>query len=442
MPKKDSKKTTRKTTSKKESSKTTGKSKKTTSTKKKRSVSKKSRAKRRTTQKEESLTTWIKGKWIENVRKIRPPRKTPKLKLPKNVHIVKELSAKELHEKIHELAISLTKTILNKEEPKFEIPTRTAGNVIYDEINDLLLLGDKKFTRGLFSLRTAHETAMTMRVLELVHFLLEENIHATKREVYYNDPALFRTQDNSDSIIEDIAALMATPRDSLHIVAAAKGAVVGRLQFRESGDLIDCTRQGTGGKSITPFIDTVTDIQSDAEFILIVEKDAAFLRLAEDRFYNKYPCIIITGKGQPDIATRMFVKKLQKELKLPVLGFVDSDPYGMKILLVYSIGSKRLSYETMFLATPNIKWLGVLPSDLDKYNIPKSARLDMSKRDIETGKLLLKERFITRRKKWHKELSIMVKTKTKAEIQALASHGFRFLTQQYLPTKLETADWI
>jgi hypothetical protein len=48
----------------------------------------------------------------------------------------------------------------------------------------------------------------------------------------------------------------------------------------------------------------VTSIASDALFILLVEKDAAFMRLAEDRFYNDYPCIIITAKGQPDVATR------------------------------------------------------------------------------------------------------------------------------------------
>jgi len=189
-------------------------------------------------------------------------------------------------------------------------------------------------------------------------------------------------------------------------------------------------------------VDTITDIESDAEFILLVEKDAAFLRLAEDRFYEKYPCIIVTGKGQPDIATRMFVKKIQRTLNLPVLGFVDSDPYGMKILLVYSIGSKRLSYETMFLASPDIKWLGVLPSDLDKYEIPQAARLKMTDSDIATGKALLKEPFVRRRKRWVEELSLMIKTGQKAEIQALASHGFRFLTEKYLPEKLETADWI
>ncbi|MHA1506484.1 MAG: hypothetical protein ACTSR0_04765 [Candidatus Asgardarchaeia archaeon] len=383
----------------------------------------------------------VEGKWVENVRRIRP-RRSEDIKLPEDVHVVKELPADILHKNIHKLARELSEMILRGEDPRIAIPTRSSDNIIYDEVNDLLLLGNKKFYRNLLSLKSGREAAMTIRILELIHFLLEEGIHATKREIFYNDPALFRTQRDSDDIIEDIAALMATTRNALHVVAAAKGAVVGRLTFREGGDLIDCRRQGTGGKSITPFVDTITDIESDAEFILLVEKDAAFLRLAEDRFYEKYPCIIITGKGQPDIATRMFVKKLQRTLNLPVLGFVDSDPYGMKILLVYSIGSKRLSYETMFLASPDIKWLGVLPSDLDKYKIPQAARLKMTESDIATGKALLKEPFVRRRKKWVEELSLMIKTGQKAEIQALASHGFRFLTEKYLPEKLETADWI
>lgn len=51
----------------------------------------------------------------------------------------------------------------------------------------------------------------------------------------------------------------------------------------------------------------MSDLQSDALFILLVEKDAAFMRLAEDRFYNTYPCIILTAKGQPDVASRFIL---------------------------------------------------------------------------------------------------------------------------------------
>ena len=50
-------------------------------------------------------------------------------------------------------------------------------------------------------------------------------------------------------------------------------------------------------QAISPLVDRITDIQSDAEFILLVEKDAAFIRLSEDRFYNTYPCIIITVRA-------------------------------------------------------------------------------------------------------------------------------------------------
>ncbi|GLE08351.1 hypothetical protein PINS_up019416 [Pythium insidiosum] len=68
---------------------------------------------------------------------------------------------------------------------------------------------------------------------------------------------------------------------------------------------------GVGGKAIPPYMDRISDLRSDAEFILLVEKDAAFMRLAEDRFYNRYPCIILTAKGQPDVATRMFLPTAQ-----------------------------------------------------------------------------------------------------------------------------------
>ena len=112
--------------------------------------------------------------------------------------------------------------------------------------------------------------------------------------------------------------MLGCTRTSLHVVASEKGVVVGRLKFREDGDLIDCTKMGIGGKAIPPYIDRMTDVKSDAKFVLLVEKDAAFMRLAEDRFYNKYPCIILTAKGQPDVATRLFLRKLRDTLKIPV----------------------------------------------------------------------------------------------------------------------------
>lgn len=48
-----------------------------------------------------------------------------------------------------------------------------------------------------------------------------------------------------------------------------------------------------------------------------------------------------------------------------------------------------MSYDSASLTTPDIKWLGVRPSDLDRYNIPEQCRLDMTEHDVKTGKELM-----------------------------------------------------
>ncbi|KAK9949820.1 hypothetical protein M0R45_005331 [Rubus argutus] len=147
-------------------------------------------------------------------------------------------------------------------------------------------------------------------------------------------------------------------------------------------------------------------MKSDALFILLVEKDAAYMRLAEDRFYNRFPCIIVTAKGQPDVATRI------------------------------------CSYDSANLTTPDIKWLGIRPTDLDKYKIPEQCRLPMTDQDIKTGKDMLEEDFVKKNPKWVEELTLMVKSRQKAEIQALSNFGFQYLSEVYLPLKLQEKDWI
>lgn len=49
-----------------------------------------------------------------------------------------------------------------------------------------------------------------------------------------------------------------------------------------------------------------------------------------------------------------------------------------------------MSYDSSNLTTPDIKWLGVRPSDLDRFSIPEQCRLPMSEEDIKTGKKLVR----------------------------------------------------
>jgi hypothetical protein len=50
----------------------------------------------------------------------------------------------------------------------------------------------------------------------------------------------------------------------------------------------------------------------------------------------------------------------------------------------------NMSYDAANLTTPDIKWLGVRPSDLDRFNIPQQCRLPMTDEDIKTGRKLVR----------------------------------------------------
>lgn len=64
------------------------------------------------------------------------------------------------------------------------------------------------------------------------------------------------------------------------------------------------------------------------------------------------------------------------------------------------------SQKYMFLFA---EWLGLRPSDLNKYDLPDQCRLDMTENDIKTGQELMKEEFILKNPEWVKELEIMVR---------------------------------
>lgn len=355
---------------------------------------------------------------------------------------VLELDADHVRRAIEGAMAEVARSVMKGNGFSYVVPTRSASNQLYVEELDRIVLKDKTSTRVFANTATVRKVAIMTRIMGLVWELCKKGIHVTKRDLFYTDVKLFKTQNESDEVLNDVACMVGCTRTSLSVVASEKGIVIGRVSFREAGDLIDCTRMGVGGKAIPPYVERITDIESDAQFILLVEKDAAFMRLAEDRFYNKYPCIIITAKGQPDVATRLFLKRLREVLRIPIMGLVDSDPYGLKILSVYMSGSKNMSYDSANLTTPDIKWLGVRPSDLNKYGIPERCRLPMTEHDIKTGKELLQEDFIRKNGAWYEELELMVKNKEKAEIQALSSFGFQYLTEEYLPRKLAQGDWV
>ncbi|VDL41239.1 unnamed protein product [Hymenolepis diminuta] len=73
-------------------------------------------------------------------------------------------------------------------------------------------------------------------------------------------------------------------------------------------------------------------------------------------FYDDFqPCLLITSKGYPDLATRSLLSKLcQKYPRLPMYALVDADPHGIGIYLTYKYGSKVTNF------IPNLKLLEII----------------------------------------------------------------------------------
>ncbi|KAL8205802.1 hypothetical protein R6Q57_009353 [Mikania cordata] len=189
-----------------------------------------------------------------------------------------------------------------------------------------------------------------LRVLLIVQRLLQEHRHASKRDIYYMHPSVFREQSVVDHAINDICILLHCSRHNLNVVSVSKGwvsaknlpclkLVMGWLRFSEADRLFNCINHPDTRLSLYYFVIVNIDIISVADYILVVEKESVFQRLANDCFCKNNHCIVITGRGYPDTSTRRFLRLLIDKLHLPAYCLVDCDPYGFDILTTYRFGS-------------------------------------------------------------------------------------------------------
>lgn len=142
----------------------------------------------------------------------------------------------------------------------------------------------------------------------------------------------------------------------------------------------------------------------------------------------------------PDRATRRFIRRLNEEFKLPVYVLTDGDPYGWYIYSVYKSGSIKLSYESERLATPEAKFLGLTATDIDTYKISDNYVIAANDRDIKRAQELLRYQWF-QKNEWTKEINLFLKKKKKVEIEALSTHGLKFL-HDYLKDKIRNRKFI
>jgi DNA topoisomerase-6 subunit A len=358
---------------------------------------------------------------------------------------------KKTVQKIEKLAESVLRSVKGGQNPFLEIPVRSLANVQFNARKRLIELKDQRQRRYFFNVSMAKKFMQTFLVSEACKELIDAGKTTSIRDLYYmTKHALgetrqntFEEQEESDPIIEDLEVAIDALREELHLFASGRGSMVGPLSIRDAGDAIDLRRMGSGGWSVPSIVEehVVQFGKSEARYVLLIEKDAVWKRFNEDKFWAREKCIIVTGLGQPPRGVRRMVQRLHSELGLPVYVLVDNDPWGFYIYSVVKQGSINLAYESMRMAVPKARFIGLSSFDKAKFKLPGNVSIRMNDQDDARAKQMLAYPWF-QDAKWQREIQEMVRSGEKYELEALSRRGISFITEEYLPKKLRDRDWL
>jgi len=363
----------------------------------------------------------------------------------------RDATAKRTLAKIEKLARSVVRDIQKKQNPRIEIPLRTLSNIHYSAKKKIIEMGKETQERSFFNVSQARKFMQTFLVATACKELLESGKTTSIRDLYYmtkhtlgnTRQNTFEEQDESDPIIEDLEVTLDALREELHLFANRKGLMVGPMTIIDSGDTIDLRRQGSGGWGVPSIVEpnVIRFGKHEAKYVLLVEKEAVWSRFNEDKYWKKEKCMLIHGGGQPPRGVRRLVHRMHNELELPVYVLVDNDPWGFYIYSVVKQGSINLAYESMRMAVPRARFVGISSMDAERYGIPEETAIRMDEGDHRRIRQMLEYPWF-QHKKWRRELEMMAKNNKKYEIEALSRRGISFITEEYLPRKLAEKDWL
>ncbi len=381
--------------------------------------------------------------------KKRPVRKTrPAKKLSKSI-VGKD---RQTLQALRDVADAVVKTATRSRPPHLDIPSRSLRNVRYNKSKRFIEMGKGTNRRELFNLSQAKAYMQTMLVASGCKQLIEQQKTTSIRGLYYllkhtiegTKEETFDDQSDCDPVIEDLEVLLSALREELHVYASNRGTLVGNLVLNDSGDQIDCSRMGSGGYSIPSIVedDVVEFVRCDAEFVLHVEKDTVWRRFNEDKFWKEYNCILTHGQGQPPRGVRRLLYRLHNELGLPVYCLLDNDPWGYYIYSVIKQGSINLAYESKRMAIPDARFLGLRSKDYERCELTPSVQIALSDNDIKRAKQIAQYPWFAHKRAWQKEIERMLKNGFKLEVEALISKDISYVTEVYVPERLEAGDYL
>jgi DNA topoisomerase-6 subunit A len=342
---------------------------------------------------------------------------------------------------LKQLGSLIFEQIQNQEFPWIMMQSRSQDNIYYDHDLRQYVLGDKTVRRHSRNVRNIRPFTQFLWTAWFARELVRQKKTSTLREVYYSARGQrdieFRDQNESDYTISDLEVALNRPRESFNIYPKDRGAIFGDLNIEYTlppayngvqKNLTDNPDGAPIGRSFTSakFLDTTADK------VIVIEKDAMFARFVEEKVHEKFNAILLQTEGIPSRSARMVISRLNHDKELPVYIFTDGDPWGLHIAMVIISGSEVAAH-LRGLTSPDAKWIGVWGSDIKKYKLPTE---NLTATDLKRLKeLKIDPRYMN--DLWQREIDILLKMGKKAELEAFSSKSLTYIVDQYLPDKLE-----
>lgn len=261
-------------------------------------------------------------------------------------------------------------------------------NALYNHKVGYLTPGPKKVATEL-NASSVKKMSRAIFMLEIVLRNIDTGAVNTKRELYYiskgeikHNPSLkpldFADQDESDEIIDFICEMLECYREELNCYANDRGGQTYSQQLivtetLPDGDkaVVDLSKLGT-----SPFQpknrpqNLKLTVRKKIDFCLIVESEGTANTLVANGFTKRHNSILMGAQGVPSNAVRGWCKLIQDQLAIPLYFFGDLDAYTMQnIFRTLKAGSAASLIRNSDYSAPDVKFLGVLPEDIKKYDL-------------------------------------------------------------------------
>jgi len=363
--------------------------------------------------------------------------KTPKRKVQTGTEITKKAKA---------LCDQMLKDLEAANRPVLSAVKCSLDNAFYDPKRGYLTPGDK-IVRSELNVSSVQKLARTVFLMDILLNNVSTGAVNTKRELYYmakglvkSNPQIkpidFDDQPESDSIIDFITDLLEVYREEINCYANDRGGQTYSQQLVVTETLpdgttatIDLSQLGTAAFQPKNRPQALKlKMKKKIDFCLVVESEGTANTLVSNGFTKRNNCILMGAQGVPSNGVRGWCKLIQDQLKIPMYFFGDLDAYTMQnIYRTLKAGSAASLIRNADFSAPDVKFLGVLPEDIKKYDLNYYEVKDKDASELRALKkakdVLANDPFFKDKKnrKLANVLQFLIKNKVRCEQQALFS---------------------